>query len=148
MKVESYKRPVSVLVVVYTGPGEVLLLERQRPRGFWQSVTGSLAWGEAADAAARREVREETGLASEALRATGMVHRYPILPAWRSRYAPDVQQNVEHVFLLPLPERVSIEIDPCEHHIYQWLPKAAAIGRVSSPTNRRAIEQHVPEPIH
>ena len=40
----------------------MLLLERTRPRGFWQSVTGSLEWGEGAMAAARREVFEETGL--------------------------------------------------------------------------------------
>ncbi|MGW8310783.1 MAG: NUDIX domain-containing protein, partial [Thiogranum sp.] len=42
----SYKRPESVLVVIYTASGEVLMLERQQPAGYWQSVTGSLEWGE------------------------------------------------------------------------------------------------------
>jgi ADP-ribose pyrophosphatase YjhB (NUDIX family) len=40
--------------VIYTAEGEFLLLERRRPPGFWQSVTGSLEWDEHADAAARR----------------------------------------------------------------------------------------------
>jgi len=34
MKTPRYKRPESVLVVIYTAAGEVLLLERQQPRGF------------------------------------------------------------------------------------------------------------------
>ncbi|MCW8948496.1 MAG: NUDIX domain-containing protein, partial [Sedimenticola sp.] len=44
--IERYKRPESVLVVIYTDQGEVLMLNRTRPKGFWQSVTGSLKWGE------------------------------------------------------------------------------------------------------
>ena len=35
---------------------------RIEPAGFWQSVTGSLRQGESTEAAARRELREETGL--------------------------------------------------------------------------------------
>ena len=50
------------MIVIYTAGGEFLLLERRRPPGFWQSVTGSLEWGETADAAARRELIEETGI--------------------------------------------------------------------------------------
>ena len=53
---QPYRRPESVLIVIYTDGGEFLLLERRRPPGFWQSVTGSLEWGEFADSAARREV--------------------------------------------------------------------------------------------
>jgi len=48
----TFRRPESVLIVIYTEGGEFLLLERRRPPGFWQSVTGSLEWGEFADAAA------------------------------------------------------------------------------------------------
>jgi len=59
---KSCKRPESVLVVVYTRAGEVLMLRRTSPRGFWQSVTGSLEWGELPAHAAARELYEETGL--------------------------------------------------------------------------------------
>ena len=59
----TLKLPLSVLVVVHTKDLEVLLLERARRPGFWQSVTGSLDWlEEPLEAAAAREVREETGL--------------------------------------------------------------------------------------
>ncbi|HXJ54951.1 MAG TPA: NUDIX domain-containing protein, partial [Burkholderiales bacterium] len=59
----SHKLPVSVLVVIHTVDLEVLLLERARRPGFWQSVTGSLDWaGEPFEAAAAREVGEETGI--------------------------------------------------------------------------------------
>jgi len=40
------KLPVSVLVVVHTPALEVLLMERARRAGYWQSVTGSLDWAE------------------------------------------------------------------------------------------------------
>jgi len=58
----SYKKPVSVLVVIHTPSLDVLLLERARHPGFWQSVTGSQEDDEALLETARREVREETGI--------------------------------------------------------------------------------------
>ncbi len=145
LELQKFKRPESVLVVIFTAAGEVLLLERQQPRGFWQSVTGSLEWGEGIEAAAVREVREETGLVADGLVATGEVNRYPILPAWRHKFAPEVEENVEHVFLLPLATPPAIAIDPREHHVYRWMPRNAALARASSPTNRAAIERYVPE---
>ncbi len=60
MPAPAWKRPESVLVVVHTAD-QVLLLERVRPAGFWQSVTGSLEAGETASQAAIRELGEETG---------------------------------------------------------------------------------------
>ena len=56
----------SVCAFVYRRRGqqvEFLLLHRIPARGgFWQSVSGRIESSEKADAAARREVREETGL--------------------------------------------------------------------------------------
>ncbi|KQB48942.1 dihydroneopterin triphosphate pyrophosphatase, partial [Neisseria meningitidis] len=56
------KYPVSALVVLYSGDGGILLIERTHPEGFWQSVTGSLEPGETVAQTARREVWEETGI--------------------------------------------------------------------------------------
>ncbi|MDG4596073.1 MAG: dihydroneopterin triphosphate diphosphatase [Candidatus Contendobacter sp.] len=137
----SWKRPESVLVVVYTAAGEVLVLRRRHPPDFWQSVTGSLRWDETDPLdAARRELREETGLGDEAkIVACGVVNRFPILPPWRHRYAPNVTENVEHVFRVLLPEWRRVALNPTEHGEYEWLPRAAAAIRVTSHTNRDAI---------
>jgi dATP pyrophosphohydrolase len=136
-----YKRPESVLVVVYTAADEALVLRRRQPPDFWQSVTGSLRWEETDPSdAARRELREETGLGDGVeIVGCGAVNRFPILPPWRHRYAPDVMENVEHVFRVLLPERRTVALDPAEHGEYEWLARAAAAARVSSWTNRDAI---------
>jgi dihydroneopterin triphosphate diphosphatase len=138
----NYKRPESVLVVIYTGGGDVLLLERQQPQGFWQSVTGSLDWDETPREAAVREVREETGLdVQDQLVDCGYCNSFEILPAWRSRYAPDVSKNTEYVFLVELPGVVSVQVNPAEHRQAQWLPAPVAALRASSYTNQAAIER-------
>jgi dATP pyrophosphohydrolase len=142
------KRPESVLVVVYTATDEVLVLRRRQPPDFWQSVTGSLHWDEADPLdAARRELCEETGL-DEGLDIVdcGVVNRFPILPAWRHRYAPEVVENIEHVFRVQLPEPRSVTLSLSEHSEYVWLPRSVAAMRMTSWTNQAAVLA-LPKPI-
>lgn len=136
-----FRRPESVLVVVHTAALECLLIERVSPPGFWQSVTGTLGWDETPAAAAARELREETGLDSSGLRDAHVARRFPILPSWRSRYAPDVTGNLEHLFYLELPERCPVTLDPAEHRAFVWLNVEEAIARVASWTNREGLER-------
>jgi dATP pyrophosphohydrolase len=133
------QRPESVLVVVHTPAGEVLLLERVAPRGWWQSVTGALGEHESPVEAARREVQEETGFAPDGLRDLGLSHRYPIHPAWRSRYAPDAAENLEHAFALELPQPRTPRLAASEHRGWAWLSVADAQHRATSDTDRAAI---------
>ncbi|MEX2124506.1 MAG: dihydroneopterin triphosphate diphosphatase [Woeseia sp.] len=136
----EYRRPVSVLVLVYTPDGSILLLRRSRPFDFWQSITGSLQRDEAHAAAARRELVEETGLGGEGeLSFSGTSRVFTIDPRWRDRYAPGVTENVEFEWHYRLPERTDIALDLAEHSEYQWMPLDRAVEAVWSWTNREAL---------
>ena len=138
---QPFRRPESVLIVIYTAGGEFLLLERRMPPGFWQSVTGTLEWGETADAAAARELKEETGITQGALRNLHWTQEYEILPSFGKKYAPGITRNLEHAFALELPQRVPVTMSDHEHAQYLWLPAADAIEMASSSTNRAVIER-------
>lgn len=136
------KIPVSVLVVVHTRALDVLLLERAALPGFWQSVTGSLdREDEAPEAAAAREVEEETGItAGEGrLRAWDMTNTFEIYPMWRQRFAAGVTHNTEHVFGFELPARRPVRLAASEHTASAWLPWREAAARCFSWSNRDAI---------
>jgi dATP pyrophosphohydrolase len=137
----TLRRPESVLIVIYTAGGEFLLMERRRPPGFWQSVTGSLEWGEQADGAARREVIEETGITQGVLVNLQWTQVYEILPAFGKVYAPGVTLNLEHAFSLRLTERVPVVLSESEHVQYRWVPALEALDTVSSSTNRAVIAE-------
>jgi dATP pyrophosphohydrolase len=139
----EYKIPVSVLVVVYTPDLDVLLLERADRLGFWQSVTGSQDEGETLRETAVRELGEETGLDAARYELTDWrkQNRYEIYRRWRSRYAPGVTHNVEHVFGLRVPQRVEVILQPREHVRHEWLPWRDAAEKVFSWSNADAIRE-------
>ena len=134
-----FKRPVSVLVVVYTVDLDVLLICRRIPEGFWQSVTGSLEQGEQPADAAQRELREETGIVAPVVdHQTSRI--FPIKKRWQKRYAPGVSDNLEHEFSVQLSSRCDVILDPSEHTSFCWLPIIDAIAKVGSHTNRAALK--------
>lgn len=140
----SYKLPISVLVVVHSRSLEVLLLERAVRPGFWQSVTGALDRAdEPLEAAAAREVMEETGLdaAEGRLERWNVINTFEIFPQWRHRYAPGVTHNTEHVFSLELPERRPVRLSAQEHTASLWLPWREAAEMCFSWSNRAAIRR-------
>ena len=156
-----FKVPESVLVVIHTAAGEVLLLERADAPGYWQSVTGSRdSVDEPLVETCRREVFEETGIPiGEAACRSGAPDRrstashaiclwdwqmenvYDIYPRWQHRYAPGVSRNTEHVFGLRVPRSVAVRLEPREHLRFEWLPWRAAAERCFSPSNAEAILQ-------
>lgn len=140
MSISRFKIPESVLVIIHSPQLDVLLIERADRAGYWQSVTGSLdALGEPLAVAARREVREETGLAAGVLRDWQHSIRYEIYPHWRARYAPGITQNTEHWFSLEVPRDAAIVLNPREHVGYRWLPWHQAAHQCFSASNRDAI---------
>ena len=136
------KIPESVLVVIHTVDGSVLLLERADHPGFWQSVTGSRETAdESLVATCCREVREETGIACDPADVLDWqsTNRYEIFPAWRARYAAGITHNTEHVFSLSLPAEVPVTLASGEHLRYRWLPWRQAADCCFSQTNVAAI---------
>jgi len=137
----DYKRPESVLVVIHTPDLHILLLERARHPGYWQSVTGSREDDESYLETAIREVHEETGLciAPDQLRVWPGENVYTIMPEWRHRYAPEVTHNRERVFSLCLPAICDITTAPAEHRAWRWAPCDEAATACFSASNREAI---------
>ncbi len=136
-----YRRPESVLVLVYTVAGDVLLLRRRQPFQFWQSVTGSLEPGETPAAGAARELLEETGLSADGeLYFSGNRRVFEIDPRWKHRYAPSVAHNTEFEWRYRLPAARAIRIDASEHAGYCWAPLASAVDTVWSWTNKEALQ--------
>ena len=138
----AFRRPESVLVVVHSCSGDVLLLHRSRPFEFWQSVTGSLHAGETAAAGALRELQEETGLTDQGeLQYTGVSRQFTIDPRWRNRFAPGVTENIEYEFRYCLAAPESVILNAEEHSESIWLTLPEAVVRVWSWTNKQALQQ-------
>lgn len=142
----NYKRPESILVVIYSlASGRVLMLQRRDDTAFWQSVTGSLEAGELPLHAAQREVMEEVGIDIEAeklpLLDCQRCVEFELFAHLRHRYAPGTLHNKEHWFCLPLPEERAPVLT--EHHAYQWLAAQEAVKLTKSWSNQQAIEEFV-----
>ena len=142
----TYKRPESVLVVLYNEHNQVLVMQRNDDPEFWQSVTGTIEAGETPIAAAYREVGEETGVVLSPFAGDIIdcqhVNQYTIRKEWQHRYPPDNYVNTEFVFVTQIPANSTIVLT--EHSAYEWLEKSVAIARVWSPSNRDAITAFVP----
>lgn len=71
------KQPkLSVVIVIEREDGKFLLQQRQKQPYFdyWGNMTGKIRWGETMLEAARRELKEETGLEAD-MRVCGFIHK-------------------------------------------------------------------------
>ncbi|MBI2943920.1 MAG: NUDIX domain-containing protein [Candidatus Wallbacteria bacterium] len=130
------KRKVQVWAyrLVIGGGVEYLLLRRPRSRGNgWQPVTGGAKEGERLEAAARRELAEETGIGSLGSRATVGGRRrmsgeaYPLGLSYGFSYRG--REVEETVFAQCVPEDSPIELSD-EHVHAHWFDRQQVLARL------------------
>jgi lipoyl(octanoyl) transferase len=124
------------VTAVRPGPAgpEILLLRRTPERGgFWQPVTGRRLPDESAEAAARRELEEETG-ARLAVRSLQYRHSFALGEA----VPPALVE--EEAFAAEWPVGVEVRPGP-EHDSAEWLSADDALGRLPFAGLRRSVRR-------
>jgi 8-oxo-dGTP pyrophosphatase MutT (NUDIX family) len=122
----------------------VLLLQRNaRPElglpDFWQGVSGALEPGESYEAAAIREVHEETAISLPSASDTGFEQVFPIRPEWRETYGPEPAQVREKVFYAVVPEQVRPELSH-EHKAFRWCSEAQSLALLTFANNAQCAQ--------
>lgn len=125
---------VDVLAMRLVAKGwQALLLQRApdtRCPGTWEMIHGKVEPGESLETAARRELREETGLAAERLLSVTM-HPFYLVPRGTVQLAA--------VFAAIVPSDAAVLRGP-EHRRHAWLTPSQARRRLTWPHERRALD--------
>jgi dATP pyrophosphohydrolase len=117
----------ALLVVYRPGPEFLVLL---RTDAYWHLVAGGIEDDELPEAAARRELAEETGLASpEDFRA---------IPLELGYLRPDETWITLHSFAVGAPRCWEPVLNE-EHTEYVWCAEGAAVGLLEYPEPRNAL---------
>jgi lipoyl(octanoyl) transferase len=128
----------TVSVVPVAADGRILMLRRSPARGgFWQPVTGRIEPGEEPLAAARRELREETGAEVE-VEPLGYRHAFALDPALVPPKRPGLRVCDETAYVARLPAGFSPRLSD-EHVAWEWCSAAEAAARPRYAGLRRAI---------
>ena len=113
-----------------------LILHRAVDR-YWHVVAGVVEPGEEFAAAAKRELREETGLDAE-VTDLAMPQTYDVPAEMSAQYLPGVLEVAIHNFAVGVPPDWEPVLNE-EHDDYRWLGLADAIALVRWPETMEII---------
>jgi 8-oxo-dGTP pyrophosphatase MutT (NUDIX family) len=141
----THRRPDEVAIVVRRpaadGAREYLVLLRSPEKlGYWHLVAGGVEWGEEPEAAASRELEEETGLRAVPHALEGplgyLLAEDPEIV--QARFAPGTERVTVWPFLAEAPAGWEPALDE-EHVDHRWLPAPEAIALLEYPEPRAAV---------
>lgn len=140
MKSDSTQIPVrsrAVAAVILAGQGEaarILVLQRNKntSRGLWSLVMGRIEKGESGADAIRREIAEETGIATLTLYTSGCCDTFYNSGANSIELMP--------IFVAPFADAPAVTLDH-EHLAYRWLTLAEAVEILAYPGQRQALPE-------
>jgi 8-oxo-dGTP pyrophosphatase MutT (NUDIX family) len=142
--VNGTRRPLEVAVVVWRrapqGAEYLVVLRSPERQGYWHLIAGGVDWGEEPEVAARRELREETGLDAE-VAAIGLELGYGLEeepPEVRARFAPEVTSVSVVMFLAEAPAGWEPVLDR-EHVAHRWCSAEDAVRQLRWPEPRAAV---------
>jgi bis(5'-nucleosidyl)-tetraphosphatase len=122
------------IIFYRTAGGEPLFLLMINRKGYWEFPKGHLQQGESDLMAAKREVKEETGLSEiKVLRGFRTMIRYRYQRMGR-------QADKEVVFFLMETRPQSVVISE-EHQGFIWLPYGEALSKLSYNNARRVLSE-------
>lgn len=124
-------RPEEVMIVVYRpGPEFLVALRSPERHGYWNLVAGGVEPGEAPQAAARRELAEESGL-REPL-------RFQPIPLELGYVRPEGMRITMHAYLAEAPAGFEPELNE-EHVDHRWCSAGEADALLAYPEPREAV---------
>ena len=119
----------------------LLLMHRADDR-YWHVVAGVVEYGEGIADAARRELREESGLVGADLVDLGPPATYPITTELRLRY--DYPADLPEVTVYTFAARAPAGWEPTlneEHDEYRWTTVEEALSLLHWPEAREAVRR-------